>query len=89
MITEETYNQMKALVALYELDQTTKIVEPEQPYLVIHTVDTEKKYNPNYDKGEIQKVCKCGHTYDRHFDSYEEMEAVGCKYCRCHNFEEA
>ena len=27
------------------------------------------------------KLCKCGHTYYRHFDPYEKMMAVGCKYC--------
>lgn len=25
--------------------------------------------------------CVCGHTYYRHFDSYEDMYPVGCKYC--------
>lgn len=27
--------------------------------------------------------CKCGHPYYRHFDTYEKMEHVGCKYCDC------
>ena len=26
-------------------------------------------------------LCECGHPYYRHFDSYEEMSPVGCKYC--------
>ena len=34
------------------------------------------------------KECKCGHSYYRHFDTYEDMRAVGCKYCNCHIFEE-
>ena len=87
MITEDTYKQMKVLIALYELGQTEKKIIPEQPYLLIHTVNTEKKYNPNYDRLE-QKLCKCGHVYYRHFDTYEQMEACGCKYCQCYNFEE-
>jgi hypothetical protein len=44
-----------------------------------------KKYNANY--GD-DRVCVCGHTYDRHFDYYENYAAVGCKYCGC-EFEEA
>lgn len=26
-------------------------------------------------------LCECGHPYYRHFDSYEDMSPVGCKYC--------
>lgn len=26
-------------------------------------------------------LCLCGHTYYRHFDPYENMDPVGCKYC--------
>lgn len=36
------------------------------------------KYNENF--GD-DKLCKCGHPYDRHFDSYDNMSPVGCKYC--------
>jgi len=40
-----------------------------------------------YDKdfGDF-KVCSCGHPYHRHFDSYNRMEPVGCKYCECLRF---
>lgn len=34
------------------------------------------------------KLCKCGHPYHRHFDSYEDMEPTGCKYCKCLSFRE-
>ena len=34
------------------------------------------------------KVCKCGHAYYRHFDTYEDMRPIGCKYCPCDKFEE-
>jgi len=27
--------------------------------------------------------CECGHAYYRHFDTYDNMRAVGCKYCDC------
>lgn len=43
-------------------------------------------YNPHYGDG---RVCKCGHRYYRHFDSYENNAAGGCKYCSCSTFEEA
>lgn len=40
-------------------------------------------YDPEY--GD-DKECLCGHAYYRHFDSYEDMSPVGCKYCRCYTF---
>jgi calcineurin-like phosphoesterase family protein len=42
-------------------------------------------YNPKY--GD-ERLCKCGHPYYRHFDTYDNMEPVGCKYCQCGFFEE-
>ena len=59
--------------------------ESEVPYLItkITVVGYRKQYNPNY--GD-DKLCKCGHTYYRHFDSYGGMAAVGCKYCCCDEF---
>ena len=35
-------------------------------------------YDPTYGD-DIE--CLCGHPYYRHFDTYEEMSPVGCKYC--------
>lgn len=75
---------MKSLIEEYETVQNE--TKEEQPYLETITLDRDLKYNPKY--GD-DKICKCGHTYDRHFDSYEQMEAVGCKYCRCNTFKEA
>ena len=43
-------------------------------------------YDPEF--GD-DRVCVCGHPYHRHFDSYEDMEPVGCKYCDCETFKEA
>ena len=89
MITEETYLEMKRLIANYESEQLNKhavLSCVERPYLELVTIETERKYNPNY--GDDRK-CKCGHPYYRHFDSYEQMEVVGCKYCECYVFEEA
>jgi hypothetical protein len=60
----------------------------EKPYIVNvkKVVVTERLYNPKY--GD-DRVCICGHPYHRHFDSYEDNEAVGCKYCQCYDFKEA
>lgn len=90
LITEETYLEMKRLIANYEskqLNKHTVISCVEQPYLETITVSVETKirYNPEF--GD-DKVCKCGHPYYRHFDSYENMEVVGCKYCQCFYFEQ-
>ena len=89
MMTEKTYLKMKELIAKHEAEQLNihNVVNcVERPYLEVVTVETEKKYNPNF--GDDKK-CKCGHSYYRHFDSYEQMEAIGCKYCECYDFEEA
>ena len=43
-------------------------------------------YNYNPDYGD-DKVCQCGHRYYRHFDTYEDMKPVGCKYCSCDLFQ--
>jgi len=45
----------------------------------------ELKYDKNF--GD-EKMCKCGHPYYRHFDTYDNMAPVGCKYCECRKFEE-
>lgn len=47
---------------------------------------------PVYDKdfGD-DRICKrptCKHPYYRHFDTYEDMRPVGCKYCDCLRFVE-
>lgn len=57
----------------------------EPPYIEIVVTYTEYKYNPKY--GD-DRTCQCGHSYYRHFDPYENMEACGCKYCDCGEFKE-
>ena len=59
----------------------------ELPYIIVTEtiVKTTKSYNPKY--GD-DRMCVCGHKYYRHFDTYEDMRAVGCKYCECHDFNE-
>lgn len=58
---------------------------PEEPYLTEEVVTVVYKYNSNY--GD-DRVCMCGHEYYRHFDTYDDMAAVGCKYCDCMEFVE-
>jgi hypothetical protein len=57
----------------------------EEVISVLNKLKINNDYDPNF--GD-DKVCKCGHTYYRHFDSYEDMRSVGCKYCWCHIFAE-
>lgn len=57
----------------------------DQPYQIEHVVKEKRYYNPYY--GD-KRICKCGHIYERHFDGYDGMRAVGCKYCECYTFEE-
>lgn len=39
-------------------------------------------YTPAYD-GNVGEgtLCECGHPYYRHFDTYDSMAPIGCKYC--------
>src|SRR3982751_6777848 len=57
-------------------------MKKDKPYLE----KTFNIYNPQYGN---YRVCICGHRYYRHFDSYEDNEPVGCKYCPCSTFVEA
>jgi len=65
-------------VLLLEHDPKTRMLVPigNHPSLVY-----DKDFGDDRD-------CKCGHPYYRHFDTYEDMAPVGCKYCgyRCEGF---
>lgn len=41
-------------------------------------IENRNEYNSQFGDN---KLCECGHTYERHFDSYSNMDPVGCKYC--------
>ena len=56
-----------------------------EPYIMEARLIVERVYNPQY--GD-QRMCECGHPYYRHFDSYDNNEPVGCKYCKCYTFVE-
>jgi hypothetical protein len=59
-------------------------MKEQPPYLEVKEIVIVKSYNSKY--GD-DKICKCGHRYYRHFDTYEEMAPIGCKYCECYEFE--
>jgi len=63
-----------------------QVADSDSPYIVTERVVKDRHYNPNY--GD-DRICKCGHPYYRHFDTYEEMYPCGCKYCECFEFIEA
>jgi hypothetical protein len=58
----------------------------DDPYITETESEEKRAYNPEYGS---DRLCGCGHVYYRHFDTYEGMEPVGCKYCQCYEFKEA
>jgi hypothetical protein len=47
--------------------------------------EIDRLWNPDFNQDAL---CECFHLYHRHFDSYDNMEFVGCKYCGCYDFKE-
>ncbi|MCK9446766.1 hypothetical protein M0Q50_07905 [bacterium] len=82
-MSEETYKEMKSIIEKYERGENND--DESKPYIIDINIEKIYKYNKNF--GD-DRLCKCGHTYYRHFDPYEDMEAVGCKYCQCFHFED-
>lgn len=71
---------------VFGIEHEAKLINnPNSPYLKYEYKVVQRMYNPNY--GDNRK-CICGHSYYRHFDSYENMEDCGCKYCSCLEFVE-
>ena len=76
----------KTITDIYgEEHEATLINGADSPYLEYEYREVKKIYNPHY--GDNRR-CICGHSYYRHFDPYEDMEACGCKYCGCQDFKE-
>ena len=65
--------------------EATLISGKDSPYLDYEYKVVQRCYNPNY--GD-DRMCVCGHPYFRHFDTYEDMSATGCKFCDCTEFVE-
>ena len=66
-----------------EREKYYREMKEQSPYICEEVIRTIKKYNPEY--GD-DRICRCGHQYYRHFDTYEDMYACGCKYCECNEF---
>jgi hypothetical protein len=71
--------------SIQEISSTVIKNGKDTPYIETEVVVKAifREYNPEY--GD-DKLCKCGHSYYRHFDAYEGMAPVGCKYCQCDEF---
>lgn len=64
-------------------DEFVRLIEQEEivnhsPPVVSEEDQIAEQYDSNYGDN---KPCLCGHPYYRHFDTYDNMSAVGCKYC--------
>lgn len=72
---------------LYLLSNGKIVISNVTPRIAIAAAPCQilvkKEYDPEF--GDNCK-CSCGHEYHRHFDSYEGMDPVGCKYCDCADF---
>jgi hypothetical protein len=64
-------------------DEFVRLIEQEE--IVNHSppaLSEEDRIAEQYDENfGDNKLCLCGHPYYRHFDTYDHMSAIGCKYC--------
>ena len=60
-------------------------MEDEDPYLTETKTSEVRIRNPHF--GD-DRICRCGHSYDRHFDPFESEAGMSCKYCHCYNWKE-
>lgn len=58
---------------------TYKSVIGPSPEVSVPT-QSDIKYDESF--GD-ERLCSCEHTYHRHFDTYDNMAPIGCKYCPC------
>lgn len=75
----------EALDVLRSMAREAETVDDGKPYIDVKQTEHRRCYNSKY--GD-DRVCQCGHKYYRHFDTYEDMRDIGCKYCPCDTFEE-
>lgn len=85
-------NELDKYISGYVLDENIKKLATKLANTLISEGYIEKEYDldlPLYDSSfGDDRICVCGHPYYRHFDTYEDMYPVGCKYCGCGNFVE-
>lgn len=75
-LTDHNHDQ-NDLDSLIELIESVLDREDEGHYV---SCANEIEYDPQF--GD-DKLCLCGDPYYRHFDTYDDMAPIGCKYC-CH-----
>ena len=82
---EYQYDMPTYASSVQEVSSTVIKEGKDAPYIETEVIVKAifREYNPEY--GD-EKLCKCRHSYYRHFDSYEGMAPVGCKYCQCDEF---
>lgn len=80
--TQKQKQELLAKIKSASLAECQDIAEQLLDYI---QVSCYSAYDPNF--GDNKK-CVCGHAYYRHFDTYDQMYPVGCKYCECDTFEE-
>jgi hypothetical protein len=63
----------------------TLVSDTSGPYLIttVTRTLTAHRFNKAYDQNAKCAEPGCDHPYYRHFDTYENMAIVGCKYCIC------
>lgn len=83
---EETKNKLMDDLGKFDKIILSSEADPSKPYIESVIIQRKFKYNPHF--GD-DRLCECGHVYYRHFDSYEDMDPIGCKYCGCYDFKEA
>ncbi len=74
-LTETEVAALKAEALTAPPDRLREIITYLFEFVPVHGY---APYDPEY--GDTRE-CVCGHNYDRHFDSYDNMSPVGCKYC--------
>lgn len=62
----------------FDGDRLFSLCEAMMEEVLGRNAGTPKPYDPHFGDN---KICLCGHFYDRHFDSYDSMSPIGCKYC--------
>lgn len=75
-------NTLKRILSNHESSSSREI---SQIIDIVYEINNAvgRLWNPEYNQSER---CTCGHPYERHFDGYDDMRAVGCKYCECFTF---
>lgn len=60
-------------------------------YNVLNAIIEENRageYDPEYGDDKECAGPECNDSYYRHFDSWDHMRPVGCKYCPCPEFQD-